>query len=417
VRLPSPPDDTEGTSTSGHSTTGPLTMAAPSTPRRSSANRLPPSASAPPPRAAPPSGHVAESASDPGPAPLVNIIAATPPRDEAQRAREEAYQRLVKAERRRSPISPPRLFRRNSADVPAEASSSRTRLASPAPARHDSFDFEPPGPSAPADHKVRFMEPVPEGNGNDGDSGISGLRHEHDAKPARADSGRRASSQSTRARRAARAPSPPDTSALPRSAPSTGPLGTAYSAHGLPPFSFESTSPSPSMTSFSSRTSARTAPIAAPAAAPTARTHKGRSLDLGLGLAWAPARVRQEAVLGARAGKSKWGAGARTSEVLHDGMALGRSPKEDAMDAFKRVLDDPGYTTFKRCACGARVCARALLTAPIPDCRRYEVGALPLDGPTGVLGHLERLLETASVAGPQDRRAILEQFAQFARSS
>jgi hypothetical protein len=33
-----------------------------------------------------------------------------------------------------------------------------------------------------------------------------------------------------------------------------------------------------------------------------------------------------------------------------------------------------------------------------------------------VLGHLERLLETASVAGPQDRRAILEQFAQFARS-
>ena len=68
---------------------------------------------------------------------------------------------------------------------------------------------------------------------------------------------------------------------------------------------------------------------------------KGRSLDLGLGLSWAPTRVKEEAVMdfseiGVR---SKWREEAEVKE----------SGRMEVLDSFERVLGENGYAKFKEC--------------------------------------------------------------------
>ena len=66
---------------------------------------------------------------------------------------------------------------------------------------------------------------------------------------------------------------------------------------------------------------------------------KGRTLDLGLGLNWAPTRVKEEAVMdfseiGVR---SKWREEAEVKE----------SRRMEVLDSFERVLGENGYAKFK----------------------------------------------------------------------
>jgi hypothetical protein len=428
-----PPDDDRYMSMSSRDNFSPL----PSD-RDHIVSELPPSASEPPLRASlarsTGTGHLTDSVSDPGPPPVVNIINATPPRNQnpdiRQTSRDEAYQRLVKAERRKSPLAKliPPMFRRNSADVQSEtkisrvgspilraptreersstslsvpeptASSSRTKITStgstaPPPrkimySRHDSFDFEVPSTSKtasvqPSDTKVRFVEPAIEERA-DGDSGVSGLRSEvgHGSsqveyvqskshRPSKADAqGRVERHDSRRTTIDSQPRSLPSHSSRVSSSASDpkwrtnatagpAPLGTTSTSHGLPLFSFEQAnpSPSPSATSFSSHTSARSVPATSSLAPSDRRRNKAQSLELGIGLTWAPTKVRQEAVIsfgkGNRMGKSKWGIDARMSEVLLEDNGMQEfgmvAPKQDIMQSFKQVLDEPGYITFKRC--------------------------------------------------------------------
>jgi hypothetical protein len=390
---------------------------------------LPLSTSEPGPRSSrttPASGHVLNSTSDPGPG--RSDAASPPPNTQTQReSRDEAYQRLVKAERRKSPLARiiPPLFRRNSADIKADSligrvgapmkrvstrednravsrnasvefhdpSTSRTKitsvgsasqLARPLAGRHHSFDFEqqqskmtPVVPAAP-EGKVRFVEPVIEEGSHDGDSGVSGLRSDAEvgagrdkqteipSSSSRTDVARRSHSRHPpvsidaprHTRRAKLRDTSPDMAAPARDSGSTPlPLGTTYTSHGLPLFSFEpiNPSPSPSATSFTAHPSARPAPQPSPIDSRERRRNKGRSLDLAIGLTWAPKKVREDALLtfghGGQSSKSKWGADARMSEVLltSDLQELGVPPKQRVMNAFRQVLDEPGYLTFKRC--------------------------------------------------------------------
>jgi hypothetical protein len=76
---------------------------------------------------------------------------------------------------------------------------------------------------------------------------------------------------------------------------------------------------------------------------------KGRSLDLGLGLAWAPTKLREEALLPA--------SGYFARSVSGSTNASGRAGEEkekskvgrEVADVFKNALDDEGFAAFKKC--------------------------------------------------------------------
>ena len=70
---------------------------------------------------------------------------------------------------------------------------------------------------------------------------------------------------------------------------------------------------------------------------------KGRSLDLGLGLNWAPTRVREEAVIdfGEMGVRSRWREEAEMKELS----------RMKVLESFERVLGENGCAKFKECAC------------------------------------------------------------------
>jgi hypothetical protein len=65
-------------------------------------------------------------------------------------------------------------------------------------------------------------------------------------------------------------------------------------------------------------------------------TGKGRSLDLGIDLNWAPTRVREEAVMKTR---SRWREEAEMKE----------SGRSQVAESFERVLGENGYAKFREC--------------------------------------------------------------------
>ena len=90
---------------------------------------------------------------------------------------------------------------------------------------------------------------------------------------------------------------------------------------------------------------------------------KGRSLDLGLGLAWAPTKLREEALLPATgffarsvSGSSSQGVNRSVSGSTNaSGGGTGEDKKEkskvgrEVADVFRSALDDEGYAAFKKC--------------------------------------------------------------------
>ncbi|KAH9844076.1 uncharacterized protein C8Q71DRAFT_697140 [Rhodofomes roseus] len=122
---------------------------------------------------------------------------------------------------------------------------------------------------------------------------------------------------------------------------------------------------------------------------------KGRSLDLNLGLSWAPTKVREDALsrtaagrvtpdLAARAG-ARWRAA--TSDE-RDRFGAGQSGAEVA-DVFREVLGDAAYSTFKTYV------------------HRYDARAIPLDGPFGLMNHVQRLLDSAPGLDSRRKQVLL----------
>ncbi|KAI0375823.1 hypothetical protein BV20DRAFT_1048085 [Pilatotrama ljubarskyi] len=132
---------------------------------------------------------------------------------------------------------------------------------------------------------------------------------------------------------------------------------------------------------------------------------KGRSLDLGLGLTWAPTRVREEAVL--NVGPRRMGMSASTSAARsqsrwrnadEDGR-LGVGTASDVAEAFKEALGDSAYGIFKTYV------------------HRFDANAIPLDGPYGLLVHVERLLDSAPGVDQRRKRLLLERFLRVVQES
>ncbi|KAG1806589.1 uncharacterized protein HD556DRAFT_1322892 [Suillus plorans] len=107
---------------------------------------------------------------------------------------------------------------------------------------------------------------------------------------------------------------------------------------------------------------------------------KGRSLDLKLGLSWAPNRVRQEA-------------------IIHGSLLAQKHEEEhnrgkDVTKVFENVLSESGFETFKKYV------------------HRFDAHLIPLEGPRGLLARVENLL-TASSLSQTEKLELLDQFARF----
>ncbi|KAI0750979.1 hypothetical protein C8Q80DRAFT_1098593 [Daedaleopsis nitida] len=130
---------------------------------------------------------------------------------------------------------------------------------------------------------------------------------------------------------------------------------------------------------------------------------KGRSLDLGLGLTWAPSRVREEAVMRPRVGMSTSTTAAMRARSRWRGVdeegRLTAGAASDVAEAFKEALGDSAYGIFKNYV------------------HRFDANAIPLDGPYGLLVHVERLLDSSPGVDYRRKRILLERFLRVVQDS
>ncbi|KAG6821532.1 hypothetical protein H0H93_000041 [Arthromyces matolae] len=132
---------------------------------------------------------------------------------------------------------------------------------------------------------------------------------------------------------------------------------------------------------------------------------KGRSLDLGLGLSWAPSSVREDALLPSttlftRSTSGSSSLGSRSVARSVSGSANGHATIEEERSVlgsevakvFKSALDDAGYKSFKRYV------------------DRFDAHEIPFDGPTGIVSRVERLLKSAPCLSDEGKRQLLDNF-------
>ncbi|CAL1701202.1 unnamed protein product [Somion occarium] len=136
-------------------------------------------------------------------------------------------------------------------------------------------------------------------------------------------------------------------------------------------------------------------------ALPQRPSTKGRSLDLGLGLSWAPSRVREEAMLprshvGVSASTSKARARYRGTWVDQDarhefGVGSRAEPiGSEVAHAFKDALGDAAYSIFKMFV------------------HRFDAHAIPLEGPYGLIYHAHRLLDEANTLDERNKQLLMD---------
>ena len=175
---------------------------------------------------------------------------------------------------------------------------------------------------------------------------------------------------------------------------------------------------------------------------------KGRSLDLGLGLAWAPTKMREDALMPSSAffnrslsntssGRTASASTGRSASSSTTGHGSGRSRRihlqdsepdversklgRDVAEVFRSALDADGYTSFKTCKYPFSL--PFFLTPPrfpfdfkyganrdIPDVHQFDAHEIPFDGPTGIIPRVERLLSTAPGLSEEGKRQLLDNF-------
>ncbi len=142
---------------------------------------------------------------------------------------------------------------------------------------------------------------------------------------------------------------------------------------------------------------------------------KGRSLDLGLGLSWAPTKVREDALLPSStfaldkrsfSGPSRVGMRRNWSHDEEDESKLGK----DIAEKFRNALDTDGYTTFKQCQlsfCLLVSRCEGGADVNVIDVHRFDAHEIPIDGPHGIIARARRLLDRCSrmtlTEGQKDR--------------
>jgi len=142
-------------------------------------------------------------------------------------------------------------------------------------------------------------------------------------------------------------------------------------------------------------------------------------LDLGIGLSWAPSRVREEAILsnghkrsgvgggGISAGmssstgrvRSRWRGGGADEDGRIGTGTQATGGVSDVAEAFREALGDAAYSTFKIYV------------------HKFDAQSIPLDGPYGLISHARRLLDTANTLDERGKQALLEKFVRFVQEN
>ncbi|KAF5388075.1 hypothetical protein D9615_000585 [Tricholomella constricta] len=149
------------------------------------------------------------------------------------------------------------------------------------------------------------------------------------------------------------------------------------------------------------------APVPVPSASIGHRSGaKGRSLDLGLGLSWAPTTVREDALLltsgyfgRSASGSSSLGGrsvGGRSVSGSTNGHATIEEERSilgnQVAGVFKNALDDAGYSAFRQYV------------------HRFDAHDIPFEGPAGIVARVERLLMTAPDLSEEGKQQLLDSF-------
>ncbi|TFL05791.1 hypothetical protein BDV98DRAFT_589378 [Pterulicium gracile] len=135
--------------------------------------------------------------------------------------------------------------------------------------------------------------------------------------------------------------------------------------------------------------------------------NKGKSLDLGLGLSWAPTKMREDALLPSfsrsmpGSGSSRNGyRNSRERDVLYvdeHGALRHRSPNvskvgRDVAEVFKQALTEGDFMLFKKYV------------------HRFDAHEIPFDGPTGIVSRVEKLLQHAPALSDAGKQDLLDSF-------
>ncbi|KAK7060441.1 hypothetical protein VNI00_001206 [Paramarasmius palmivorus] len=144
--------------------------------------------------------------------------------------------------------------------------------------------------------------------------------------------------------------------------------------------------------SMSTRSKVSQAEPPLPSGTPSTRSAaRGRSLDLGLGLSWAPSKVREETLLptGAFASGKTSSASSRRGLARHEEEDERTRVGQEVAEVFKKVLDEDAFVAFKHYV------------------HQFDAHEIPFDGPNGIIARAERLLGKASNLGHEEQQALL----------
>ncbi|KAF5393178.1 hypothetical protein D9757_001347 [Collybiopsis confluens] len=140
---------------------------------------------------------------------------------------------------------------------------------------------------------------------------------------------------------------------------------------------------------------------------------KGRSLDLGIGLAWAPSKVREDVLFPSgvifanakgmknRLSESTGGRttirGSRTRTANEFGVNVEDRSKvgRDVAEEFKKVLDPEGYNTFKKYV------------------HKFDRHEISFDGENGIIAQAEKLLDLRTNMEEESKRRLINRLAKI----
>ncbi|KAJ3865620.1 hypothetical protein EV359DRAFT_38345, partial [Lentinula novae-zelandiae] len=132
---------------------------------------------------------------------------------------------------------------------------------------------------------------------------------------------------------------------------------------------------------------------------------KGRSLDLGIGLSWAPTRVREDVLLPGGRFVNGRGLNGRISESTssRNGLRADRARTvdefgveerskvgRDVAEMFKKALDPEGYRAFKKYV------------------HQFDAHEIAFDGPNGIIARAQRLLDKRSNLEEESKKKLVD---------